>query len=104
MDFKTFEELFTPFCQTPHIKSGKAKSYYNAIIYLAEFLNVKKLTRDGVLSIIHKEEAIQNKASVFYSELLKWLSSHKRKSYLSNGYIRAAMPYFKEFVKQYNLL
>ena len=55
MDFKTFEELFTPFCQTPHIKSGKAKSYYNAIIYLAEFLNVKKLTRDGVLSIIHKE-------------------------------------------------
>ena len=48
MTFNTFEQQFVPFCETPGIKSGKAKSYYRAIKYLAEYLNMNAI---GLISI-----------------------------------------------------
>lgn len=104
MDFNTFEQLFVPFCETPDINSGKARSYYLAIRYLAEYLSLQDLDHGNVYRIIEKEEDIKDSSSDFYGKFLNHLRSHRRGSYLSKGYIKAAMPYFRIFATDNNLL
>lgn len=104
MTFNTFEQKFVPFCETPGIDSGKARSYYLAIVYLAEYLNIHDLNKENVRLILGKEGDIRDGSCKFYLELLKWLELRHQKSYLAKGYIKAALPYFRDFVKQNKLL
>ena len=104
MTFNTFEQQFVPFCETPGIKSGKAKSYYKAIEYLAEYLNMNAINNENARIILSKENEVHDKASNFYLQLLNWLILQKRGSYLANGYISAALPLFRNFVTQQGLV
>jgi hypothetical protein len=104
MTFNTFEQQFVPFCETPGIKSGKAKSYYKAIKYLAEYLNMNAINNENARIIFSKENEVHDKASNFYLQLLNWLILQKRGSYLANGYISAALPLFRNFVTQQGLV
>ena len=104
MTFNTFEQQFVPFCETPGIKSGKAKSYYKAIKYLAEYLNMDAINNEIARIILSKENEVHDKASNFYLQVLNWLILQKRGSYLANGYISAALPLFRNFVTQQGLV
>lgn len=104
MDFNTFEQKFVPFCETPRVQSGKARSFFLAIKYLAEYLNLPDLGHGNAYKILDKEDEIKDKTSEFYHNLDKWLEQHHRKSYLKKGFIRAAMSYFGRFAADNNLL
>lgn len=104
MTFNTFEQQFVPFCETPGIKSGKAKSYYNAIKYLAEYLNMNAINNENAQIILSKENEVHDKSSNFYLQLLNWLIPQRRGSYLADGYISAALPLFREFALQHGLI
>ncbi len=104
MTFNTFEQQFVPFCETPGIKSGKAKSYYKAIQYLAEYLNMNAINNENARIILSKENEVHDKASNFYLQLLNWLIPQRRGSYLADGYISAALPLFRNFVTQQGLV
>ena len=65
MTFDTFERQFVPFCETPGIKSGKAKSYYKAIVYLAEYLKIDSLNKETARMILSKENDVHDKTSIF---------------------------------------
>jgi hypothetical protein len=104
MTFNTFEQEFVAFCETPGVKSGKARSYFLAIVYLAEYLNIDTLNKENVRLILGKEGAIRDSKCNFYLQLLKWLELRHQKSYLAKGYIKAALPYFRDFVRKQGLL
>ena len=65
MTFDMFERQFVPFCETPGIKSGKAKSYYKAIVYLAEYLKIDSLNKETARMILSKENDVHDKTSIF---------------------------------------
>jgi hypothetical protein len=98
MTFNEFKDSFIPFCETS--KNGKAHSYYNAIIYLAKFLNIDKINYENSLIILEKEKHIKDKNNRFYREFLNYLSLRKQSSYLKNGFVRASLPLFHDFIKQ----
>lgn len=104
MTFSTFEQEFVPFCETPGVDSGKARSYYLAIVYLAEYLNIHDFNKENVRLILGKEDPIKDNKSNFYLQLLDWLTPRHQKSYLAKGYIKTAMSYFKDFTRQQRLL
>lgn len=103
MDFNTFEQQFVSYCEIPGIRSGKARSYYLAIRYLAEYLNLPDLGHGRAYKITDHEEDIKDRGSNFYRQLEQWLERHGRKSYLTNGYISAAMKLFGPFAADHNL-
>ena len=98
MDFKTFERRFVPFCETPGVVSQKPSSYYRAIQYLADYLGLSDIDEDNAKIILDKEGEIKDKSSPFYKALLKDLDSKNRKSYLENGFMSAAFPFFRRFM------
>lgn len=104
MDFNTFEQQFVPFCETPNVASGKARSYYLAIKYLAEYLNLPDLRHGNAYKILEKKDEIEDRGSNFYQQLLRRWTQLRRGSYLKNGYVRAAMPLFADFATRNNLL
>lgn len=104
MDFNTFEQQFVPFCETPGIDSGKARSYYLAIKYLAEYMGLQNFDNGNARSVLQKDGEIRNSASNFYRQLEQWLEPRHQKSYLTKGYIKAAMGYFQQFAVEHNLL
>lgn len=104
MDFNTFEQLFVPFCRTDGVSSGKTGSYYRAIKYLAEYLELPDLGNGNAYSILEKEEDLKDRSSRFYQELLRSWESDRHSSYLKNGFVQAAMVYFRRFAADNNLL
>ena len=95
-------EDFESYCETPGVGlTGKSTSYRNAIQYLCDFLKISTYSfsaRD--LEIIKsKEYDISSTSSEFYKELMKYLTSKGRSSYLRKGFIRAALPYFYDYCK-----
>ena len=94
---KKFFAQFTDFCKTPGVDSNKAKSYSKAIEYLCDYLNITIIDVQAVEKIKSIEGYISDKNSAFYSELLNFLTERKQKSYLDNGFIRAALKPFFEF-------
>lgn len=98
MDFKTFERQFVPFCETPGVISQKPSSYYRAIQYLADYLGLSDIDEDNAKIILDKEGEIKDKSSPFYKDLLNDLESKGRKSYLENGFMSAAFPFFRRFM------
>lgn len=97
---------FENYCRTPGIYSGKGTSYFNAIKYLCEFLNIEinSFGTNDLELIKSKELEISNSKSIFYNELMCYLVKQGRSSYLKNGFIKAALPYFYEYCKDiYNV-
>lgn len=104
MDFDTFEQRFVPFCITPGFGGGKARSYYLAIRYLAEYMGLQDLSNGNVRKILTKDGEIRNPACNFYRQLEQWLEHRHQKSYLTKGYIKAAMSYFQQFAANHHLI
>ena len=104
MNFDAFEQLFVPFCVTPGVDSGKARSYYLAIKYLAEFLNLPNFDDQNARIILQKESEITDPSCNFYRQLQLWLEPRHQKSYLTKGYIQAALRYFRPCAANYHLL
>ncbi len=98
MDFETFESQFVPFCKTPGVESQKPSSYYRAIQYLAEYLGISDINNDNAKIILAKEDEVKDKSSSFYKALLRDLELKGRKSYLENGFMSAAFPFFRRFL------
>ena len=96
----TLFEQFEEYCVTPGIDSGKASSYLRAIQYLCDYLNISKIDVQTVSVIKGIENAINDKNSWEYQNLLLFLKGRRQKSYLEGGFIKAALPYFFAFCKE----
>lgn len=86
-----FLESYEEFCENPSIKSGKAKSYVNAIKYLCNYLNINTINKTVIVEFKNIESEIRNNKSILYNELLYFLQTRKQSSYLTDGYIGAAL-------------
>lgn len=104
MDFSTFERLYIPYCETTNVSSGKARSYYLAIKYLAEYLNLPNLGYGNAYKILEKENDLSERNSIFYRQLLHQWDDDGHSSYLKNGFVQAAISYFRRFAADNNLL
>ncbi|ACX74541.1 hypothetical protein Fisuc_0934 [Fibrobacter succinogenes subsp. succinogenes S85] len=104
MDFSTFERLYIPYCETTNVSSGKARSYYLAIKYLAEYLNLPNLGYGNAYKILEKENDLSERNSIFYRQLLRQWDDDGHSSYLKNGFVQAAISYFRKFAADNNLL
>jgi hypothetical protein len=93
---------FSEYCRSPVIgDSGKGSSYEKAIQYLCEFLRIDlhSFSKDDLDKIKSIERNLTIKYSSFYVELLAYLKPQKRGSYLTGGFIRAALPYFYSYCR-----
>jgi hypothetical protein len=100
-------EGFVSYCETPGIgASGKGTSYRNAIQYLCNYLkiDINTFSKEDLNCIKDHEYEISCSGSNFYKDLLKYLTSQGRKSYLSGGFIRAALPYFYDYCETQNII
>ena len=100
---QSFFEQFKEYCITPNIDSGKASSYSRAIRYLCDYLNISYIDQHAITMLKGIENAINDKNSSEYGNLLAFLAGRRQKSYLEGGFIRAALPYFFAFCKKNNL-
>ncbi len=96
-----FWNRFEEYCKTPGVESGKARSYVKAIQYLCDYLEIREINDKAIAKIKHVEDSINYKDSVFYCDLLIFLSGRGQKSYLEKGYIKAALKYL--FLYQQNV-
>lgn len=94
---KEILDQFKEFCTNPNIKSGKAASYARAIEYLCDFLNITEINSNSIFKIENSKNFISDIHSNQYKNLLELLNKHNRSSYLTNGYIKAALPQFLSF-------
>lgn len=92
---------FKNFCTDPNIKSGKAASYARAIVYLCKFLGITEINSQAIKEINNSKIFISDTNSSFYKALLQNLEINGRASYLSNGFIKAAIPQFLCFCAKY---
>ncbi len=97
-----FFSQFEDYCKTPGVDSGKARSYAKAIEYLCDYLNITEINEQSVSLIKSLENDIYNKNSALYQKLLLFLVGRGQKSYLENGYIKAALKYFFAFFQYTN--
>ena len=95
-----FEKEFEEFCKSPCENSGKAKSYVKAIRYLCDYMEIYEMNEENINAIQLIEDNLNDKNSHFYQELLKFLSSRGKKSYLEGGFIKAALKYFHQYHKK----
>ena len=93
-----FLNEFEEYCITPGVDSGKARSYAKAIEYLCDFLKITVINEESVLLIRSVENSINDRNSKLYQDLLYFLSNRRQTSYLTKGFIKAALKYFFEFV------
>ena len=94
-----FYNKFEEYCKTLGIESGKARSYTKAIEYLCDYLKIQEINSQAIAQIKSLENNIYDKDSELYQDLLHFLAGRGQKSYLSKGYIKAALKYLFEFVK-----
>lgn len=95
----SFSNEFLDYCKSEYELSNKACSYLNAIKYLCDFLkiDVDNITIEDLKLIKSNECFLSMKASDFYKDLLQFLSARRQSSYLTNGFIRAAISYLYRF-------
>ncbi len=89
---------FEEYCITPGVESGKARSYAKAIEYLCDYLNITVIDAAAIAYIKTIENDVKDKNSALYKDLLVFLSGRGQKSYLTKGWIRAALKHFFDFV------
>ncbi len=97
--FAEFFAEFEDYCKTPGVDSGKARSYAKAIEYLCEYLKITDIDVQSVAMIKSLENDIYDKHSSLYQNLLLFLIGRGQRSYLENGYVKAALKYFFAFFK-----
>ena len=96
---ENFEKNFEEFCKSPSVDSGKARSYAKAIRYLCDYMDIHKINDETIERIRLVESSLKDKNSVFYQDLLCFLSYRRQRSYLENGFIRAALKYLYDYQK-----
>lgn len=96
---QSFENEFEEFCKSPSVNSGKARSYTKAIRYLCDYMGINEMNEETVGKIRMVENGIKDKDSAFYRGLLEFLDGQKRRSYLENGFISAALKYLFAYYK-----
>ena len=89
---------FEEYCITPGVESGKARSYAKAIEYLCDYINITVIDAAAIAYIKTIENDVKDKNSALYKDLLVFLSGRGQKSYLTKGWIRAALKHFFDFV------
>jgi hypothetical protein len=89
---------FEEYCITPGVESGKARSYAKAIEYLCDYLNITVIDAAAIAYMKTIENDVKDKNSTLYKDLLVFLSGRGQKSYLTKGWIRAALKHFFDFV------
>lgn len=89
---------FEEFCLDGTI-SGKSNSYRLAMKYLFEYLNINELSDELLVKLNFVERSLKDIHSFHYKELLKELQQKNRTSYLTSGFIKAALSKFKVFIK-----
>jgi hypothetical protein len=89
---------FEEYCITPGVESGKARSYAKAIEYLCDYLNITVIDAAAIAYMKTIENDVKDKNSALYKDLLVFLSGRGQKSYLTKGWIRAALKHFFDFV------
>ena len=99
---KEFFAQFEDYCKTPGVDSGKARSYAKAIEYLCDYLKITEIDTQSIALIKSLENDIYNKNSPLYQSLLRFLIGRGQKSYLENGYVKAALKYFFAFFQYTN--
>lgn len=92
---------FKNYCTNPNIKSGKASSYAKAIEYLCDFLNISEINNENIIKIEESNNFIRDNNSDKYKALSQILKQNGRESYLTHGYIKAAIPQFLTFYNKY---
>ena len=97
-----FFRQFEDYCKTPGVDSGKARSYAKAIEYLCDYLKITAIDVQSVALIKELENEIYDKHSAFYGSFLLFLIGRGQRSYLENGYVKAALKYFFAFFKFIN--
>lgn len=104
MQVEDFISNFTIYCQQrfPN-KTGTATSYKNAIKYLLNFMNSTEVTGETILEIKSLEPDIRDSSSILYGELEEFFSSTDRYSYLSKGFLKAALPVLFQFSDNFGL-
>lgn len=100
-DMHNLLEGFKVYCKTPGIDSGKAQSYVNAIQYLCDFLGVRHIDEQVVVKFKNLEFNIYRSNSETRNSLLTFLKNRRQSSYLTGGFIRAALRYFYPFWENY---
>ena len=98
---KFIKSDFMSFCESPNVAvSGKSESYARAIEYLCNFLevNLSNFSETDLSLIKQNEQFLHITSSDFYKQFLAKLENEGRSSYLKNGFIRAALPYFYQYL------
>jgi hypothetical protein len=98
MEMQKFLADFEEYCITPGVESGKARSYAKAIEYLCDYLNITVIDAAAIAYMKTIENDVKDKNSALYKDLLVFLSGRGQKSYLTKGWIRAALKHFFDFV------
>lgn len=95
---KQFEE----YCRTPGVDSNKARSYAKAIEYLCDYLQIDVVNEQTVLLFKDFQNNINEKSGSGYKNALQFFAKRGQKSYLENGFVKAALKYFFKFMNEYN--
>ena len=101
IDLHNLLKSFYAYCKTPGIDSGKAQSYVNAIQYLCDFLGVYQINELIVAKFKSLEIEFSRSNNATRIKLLNFLERRRQSSYLTGGFIRAALRYFYPFWEQY---
>ena len=101
IDLHYLLKSFYVYCKTPGIDSGKAQSYVNAIQYLCDFLGVHQISEQIVAKFKSLEVEMNRFNNATRIKLLTFLERRRQSSYLTGGFIRAALKYFYPFWEEY---
>ena len=97
-----FLKKFEEYCRTPGIDSNKARSYAKAIEYLCDYLQIDVVNEQTILLFKDFQNNINDKSSLGYKNALQFFAKRGQKSYLENGFVKAALKYFFKFINEYN--
>ena len=89
---------FERYCEKPDVASGKARSYAKAVQCLCNYLDITVINDQAIEHIRSIENAINDRNSEIYKELLDFLEKRRQRSYLENGFIRAALKPLYSFI------
>lgn len=99
---KEFLKQFEEYCRTPGVDSGKARSYAKAIEYLCDYLQITVVNEQTISLIKDFQNNLNDRNSFGYKNALQFFAKRGQKSYLENGFVKAALNNFFKFMNEYN--
>lgn len=97
-----FFDKFEDFCDSKR-PTGKPGSYRRAIEYLSQFLNISPINKDFIIVLLNSVIWVRNQFSEEYENFRIFLYRSKRVSYLTGGFVSAALTYFSKFIDVYEI-